>query len=55
MLVAQYFIIKVWDYGPRVSWGGFVLMILTICVVFLGRLWGNKWRDPDRLDAAMAE
>jgi len=55
MLVAQFFIIKVWDYGPRVSWMAFVLMILAICAVFLGRLWSNKWRDPDKLEAVMAE
>jgi multidrug resistance protein, MATE family len=55
MLVLQYFIIKVWNYGPRVSWMGFVLMILCICSVFLYRLWGNKWRDQGKLDAVMAE
>jgi len=55
MLVAQFFVIRVLDYGPRVSWMGFVLMILAICLVFLGRLWGNRWRDPDRLTAVMAE
>lgn len=55
MLVLQFFIIKVWDFGPRVSWLAFVLMILAICVVFLARLWSNKWRDPDRLLAVMAE
>ena len=55
MLVAQFFIIKVWDYGPRVSWMAFVLMILAICAVFLARLWSNKWRDPDKLEAVMAE
>jgi len=55
MLVAEYFIIKVWNLGPRIAYLGFVLMVLTICLVFLIRLWGNKWRDPDRLDAVMAE
>ena len=55
MLVSQFFIIKVWNYGPRVSWMAFVLMIFCICSVFLYRLWGNKWRDQDKLDAVMAE
>ena len=55
MLVAQYYIIRGSDLGPRVSWVVFVLMILAICLVFLIRLWGNKWRDPDRLSAVMAE
>ena len=55
MLVSQFFIIKVWNYGPRVSWMAFVLMIFCICSVFLYRLWGNKWRDQDKLNAVMAE
>jgi len=55
MLVAQFFIIKVLDFGPRVSWMGFVLMILGICAVFVSRLRSNKWRDPDKLQAVMKE
>jgi len=55
MLVAQYFVIKVLDYGPRVSWIGFVLMVLGIGVVFVARLWSNKWRDETRLASVMAE
>jgi len=55
MLVMEYFIIKVWDFGPRVAFLGFVGMVLAICLVFLARLWGNKWRDPERLDTVMAE
>lgn len=55
MLVTQFFVIKVWGYGPRVAWLGFVLMVLAISVVFLGRLWSNKWRDPERLKAVMLE
>ncbi len=55
MLVSQYFIIKVFELGPRVSWVGFVIMVLMIMVVFLYRLLGNRWRDPERLRAVMAE
>lgn len=55
MLTAQYIVIRVLDYGPRISWIAFVVMILGICVVFLGRLWSNKWRHGNRLDAVMAE
>lgn len=55
MLVLQYLIIKVFDLGPRISWIGFVCMILIITVVFLYRLYGNNWRDPERLRAIMAE
>lgn len=55
MLVAQYFIIRVWEYGPRVSWLTFVALILAIAVVYMGRLRGGKWRDPERLKLVMAE
>ncbi len=55
MLVAQFFVIKVYNFGPEVSWIGFVLMVLAICIVFLGRLWSNKWREPDKLKAVMSE
>jgi MATE family multidrug resistance protein len=55
MLVTQFVVIKLLGYGPRVSWLGFVVMILMITVVFGYRLLGNKWRDPERLRAVMAE
>jgi multidrug resistance protein, MATE family len=55
MLALQFVVIRVLDYGPRASWMGFVVMILMITVVFGWRLLGNKWRDPERLRAVMAE
>ncbi len=55
MLVLQYFLIKVFELGPRVSWVGFVIMIMMITFVFLWRLWGNRWRDPERLRAVLSE
>jgi MATE family multidrug resistance protein len=55
MLVSQYLIIRVFLLGPQVSWIAFVVMIFMIVVVFLWRLQGNRWRDPDRLKAVMAE
>jgi MATE family multidrug resistance protein len=55
MLVAQFLVIKVYNFGPKVSWLGFVLMVLAICIVFLGRLWSNKWRHLDKLKAVMSE
>src|SRR5690606_31023855 len=55
MLVAQFFIIKVLGFGPKVSWVTFVCMILAIAVVYIRRLHGNRWRDPDRLRQVMAE
>ncbi|MFK7865497.1 MAG: MATE family efflux transporter [Pseudohongiellaceae bacterium] len=55
MLVAQYFIINVFEYGPRASWMAFVVMILLIAVVYGLRLWHGKWRDPEALNRVMAE
>ncbi|MEP5764230.1 MAG: MATE family efflux transporter [Halieaceae bacterium] len=55
MLLAQYFIIMVYDWNERVSWLTFVLMILLIAVVYVGRLRGNVWREPERLAKVMAE
>ncbi len=55
MLVAQYFIILVFDYGPRVSWLTFVVLLLSIAVVYVARLRGGIWRDPERLKMVMAE
>ena len=55
MLVAQYFIILVLGLGPRVSWLSFVAMIFALAVVYVGRLRGGIWRDPERLAMVMAE
>jgi MATE family multidrug resistance protein len=55
MLVAQYFIINVFEYGPRASWMAFVVMLLVIALVYGLRLWGGKWRDQAALDRVMAE
>lgn len=55
MLVLQFLIILVLDYGPRVSWLAFVAMILAIALVFVLRLRSGVWRDPERLRLVMAE
>lgn len=55
MLVLQFLIILVLDYGPRASWLAFVVMILAIAVVFVWRLRSGVWRDPERLRLVMAE
>ena len=55
MLVCQYFIIRVLDYGPRSSWVVFCLLLFAIALVFLWRLRSDRWRDPRALRAAMAE
>ncbi len=55
MLVAQYFIIMVYELGPKVSWWAFVAMILTLASVYLYRLLGDVWRHPERIAKIMAD
>ena len=55
MLVAQFFIIRVFGFSPKLSWLIFVAMILAIAVVYAGRLKGDRWRDPEALERVMAE
>ena len=55
MLLAQYFIIRVLHLGPRVSWLGFVILVLSIALVYYLRLRGNKWRAPEVLERVMRE
>jgi MATE family multidrug resistance protein len=55
MLVAQYCVIVVYEFGPRVSWWIFVSMLLLLAMLYLGRLFGNTWRQPERLARVMSE
>jgi MATE family multidrug resistance protein len=55
MLVAQFFIIRVFGFSPKVSWLAFVAMILAIALVYALRLRGGRWRDPEVLERVMAE
>ncbi len=55
MVVAQYYIIIVYDAGPRLSWVAFVIMILTLAVCYVWRLVGGVWRQPERLAKVMQE
>ncbi|MDO8908157.1 MAG: MATE family efflux transporter [Pseudohongiella sp.] len=55
MLVMQYLVIRVWEFGPKASWLVFCAMILAIAIVFLMRLWSGRWRDEEALRAVMAE
>ncbi len=55
MLVAQFFIIRVFGLDPKVSWIALVAMILAIAVVYALRLRGGRWRDPEVLERVMAE
>ncbi|MGI9233747.1 MAG: MATE family efflux transporter [Woeseiaceae bacterium] len=55
MLVVQFFIIRVFEFSPKVSWIAFVVLVLAIALVYALRLRGGRWRDPDVLDRVMAE
>jgi len=55
MLIAQYFVILVWQFGPRVSWLTFCAMIFAIAIVYVWRLQSGVWRDPERLKLVMNE
>ena len=55
MLLAQYFVIVVYDYGPRVSWWVFVAMLISLALLYLVRLFGGSWREPSRLARVMHE
>ena len=55
MLVAQYFIIMVYDYGPIASWWAFVAMLISLAIIYLWRLLSGVWRAPERLARVMVE
>jgi len=55
MLVAQFFIIRVFELGPKVSWIAFVALVLAIALVYALRLKGARWRDPEVLERVMAD
>ena len=55
MLVAQFFIIRVLELSPKVSWLAFVALILAIALVYALRLKSGHWRDPEALERVMAE
>ena len=55
MLVAQFFIIRVLELSPKVSWLGFVALVLGIALVYGLRLYNGRWRDPAALERVMAE
>jgi MATE family multidrug resistance protein len=55
MLVAQFFIIRVFELGPKISWIAFVVLILAIALVYSLRLRSGHWRNPEKLELVMAE
>lgn len=55
MLIVQYFVIKVWELGPEISWVVFVAMILATGAMYLWRLAGPTWRTPEAFARVMSE
>ena len=55
MLVAQYFVIKVWQLEPIVSWAVFVAMIIAIALTYGGRLRTERWRGREALGLQLRE
>jgi MATE family multidrug resistance protein len=55
MLVAQFFIVRVFKLSPEVSWIAFVALVFAIALVYSLRLKGGRWRDPKALERVMAE
>ncbi len=55
MLIAQYYVILVWQFGPQVSWLTFCAMIFVIAIVYIWRLQSGVWRDPEKLKLVMNE
>ena len=55
MLVAQFFIIRVFELSPKVSWLAFAALVFAIALVYALRLKHGRWRDPEVLDRVMAE
>ena len=55
MLLVQYFVIKVWDLGPKASWVVFVAMILITGAVYVVRLASSKWRTEEAFARVMSE
>ncbi|RLQ23255.1 MATE family efflux transporter [Seongchinamella sediminis] len=55
MLLAQYFVIVVWQLDPLVSWWVFVVMLQSIAVCYAVRLYRGRWRQPERLARVMQE
>ncbi len=55
MLLAQFLIIRVFKFSPKVSWIAFVALVLAIALVYALRLRSKRWRDPKVLERVMAE
>ena len=55
MLIVQFFVIKILDFDPLASWVVFVLMIISIAGVYIWRLSGDEWRNPETIAQLQAD
>lgn len=55
MLLAQFLTIIYWKLPPLVSWWVFVATLLINAMIYLWRVLGVRWRQPERLARVMAE
>ncbi|MFT7528859.1 MAG: MATE family multidrug resistance protein [Arenicella sp.] len=55
MLIIQFFVIKVLNFDPLASWVVFVLMIIAIAGVYIWRLNGDEWRNPETIAQLQAD
>jgi MATE family multidrug resistance protein len=54
-LIVQVFVIQVWKLEPLVSWSVFVAMLIINALLYLWRVLGSHWRQPERLARVMVE
>lgn len=54
MLLVQLVVILVLKQGPLVSWWVFVATLVLNALIFAGRVFAGRWRQPDRLARMMA-
>jgi MATE family multidrug resistance protein len=54
-LALQICVILLWELAPLVSWWLFVVAMMTSALVYLLRIIGSRWRQPERLARVMAE
>lgn len=55
MLLVQLLAILYWEFPPLVSWWIFVVTLLINALIYLRRVLGARWRQPERLARVMAE
>lgn len=55
MLLVQLLVILYWQFGPLISWWVFVATLIINAAIYALRVFGGRWRQPERLANVMAE